>query len=352
MLPDKTHPISSRRIWIARGIAVAADALQIAVFPAFVEGFFSPVSDVLDVVVCIALTLLVGWHIAFLPSFIIKFAPFADLAPTWTIAILIATRKGAAAPKEQQILSGPDKKIEKPYHSPNMITLDEFESLAKARRATRNFSPDPVAVELLERLIEIARWSPSGYNLQPTHFVLVTDPTVKARLVPACLKQRQVAEAAAVIVITGDRRVAENNFKEMLDAEKSAGSIDEAYEKLLRKIIPLVFGQGPAGLGRLWKSALPVLGPFMPIPSIPAVYMRYWLTKQTMLCAMTLMLAATAAGLATLPMEGFDERRVRRVLRIPRSQMIPVVIAVGYSAEKDLKKTRLPLERFVHRDGW
>ncbi|MGA3065491.1 MAG: hypothetical protein ABSF29_01455 [Tepidisphaeraceae bacterium] len=82
MIPDTPRVISRQRIWIARGVAVGADVLQIAVFPAFAEGFFSPVSDVLDVVVCVALTLLVGWHIAFLPSFIIKFAPFADLAPT------------------------------------------------------------------------------------------------------------------------------------------------------------------------------------------------------------------------------------------------------------------------------
>jgi hypothetical protein len=57
-----------------------------------VEGFVSPFDAVLDVIVAVVLTLLVGWHIAFIPSFIIKALPFADLAPTWTLAILIATR--------------------------------------------------------------------------------------------------------------------------------------------------------------------------------------------------------------------------------------------------------------------
>jgi nitroreductase len=234
-----------------------------------------------------------------------------------------------------------------------MINLDDFESLAKSRRSTRNFSHEPVPVELLERLVDIARWSPSGYNLQPTHFVLVTDPEVKAALVPACLKQRQIAQASAVIVITGDRRVNENNSHDRLAMEHSAGAIDAAYEKLLRRVLSLVFGHGPIGLGWLAKlAAAPILGLFTPTPSIPAVYKRYWLTKQTMLCAMTLMLAASAAGLATLPMEGFDERRVRKVLKIPRSQIVPVVIAIGYSAHQDLKKTRLPLERFIHKNGW
>ena len=234
-----------------------------------------------------------------------------------------------------------------------MINLDEFELLAKSRRATRNFKPDAVPVALLERLIEIARWAPSGYNLQPTHFVLVTDPKVKSALVPACLKQRQVAEAPAVIVVTGDKRVVEKNFGDVLAAEKAAGSIDEAYEKVLRRFVPLAFGQGPAALGWFVKAtAIPLLGVITPMPSIPAVFKRFWLTKQTMLAAMTLILAASAGGLATLPMEGFDERRVRRVLRIPRSQIVPVVIAIGYSAENNLKRTRLPAERFVHRNGW
>src|SRR5271155_1880663 len=93
--------ISPRRVWIARVIAVAADAVQIGLFPFFVEGAASPLSDALDVVVCLLMIWLVGWHIAFLPTFLIKGVPFADLAPTWSIAIWIATRgKGGAATSE------------------------------------------------------------------------------------------------------------------------------------------------------------------------------------------------------------------------------------------------------------
>ena len=61
------------------------------------------------------------------------------------------------------------------------------------------------------------------------------------------------------------------------------------------------------------------------------MHKRFWLAKQVMLCAMNLMLAAEAAGLSTLPMEGFDEGRVRKVLGIPRTQVVPVIVAVGYA---------------------
>jgi hypothetical protein len=90
--PISPRALSSRRIWLARGLAVAADLAQIVFFPALSEGFASPFDAALDVIVAILLTLLVGWHIAFIPSFIIKALPFADIAPTWTVAVLFATR--------------------------------------------------------------------------------------------------------------------------------------------------------------------------------------------------------------------------------------------------------------------
>lgn len=89
------HKMTPRRIWVARAVAVAADALQIVLFPLFPLENLPPINAIVDVIVCAVMVLLVGWHIAFLPSFIVKAVPFGDLAPTWTIAVLVATR-GAA----------------------------------------------------------------------------------------------------------------------------------------------------------------------------------------------------------------------------------------------------------------
>jgi hypothetical protein len=87
-----SKPISARRIWLARIIAILVDGVQIGLLPLFLEGMLSPADAVLDVITAVLLTLLVGWHIAFLPAFIIEGLPFADIAPSWTIAVLIATR--------------------------------------------------------------------------------------------------------------------------------------------------------------------------------------------------------------------------------------------------------------------
>jgi hypothetical protein len=83
--------LSGRRIWIARAVAAAADVIQIALFPIFSPGFISPIDDIVDLLVCVIIYFLIGWHIALIPSFVIKALPVADLAPTWTIAVAIAT---------------------------------------------------------------------------------------------------------------------------------------------------------------------------------------------------------------------------------------------------------------------
>jgi hypothetical protein len=89
---DRLKPLSPARVRAARIVAVAADAVQIAVMPVFAEGFASPANDALDVAVGVTMTLLVGWHWAFLPSFLAKLVPFLDLVPTWTAAAFLATR--------------------------------------------------------------------------------------------------------------------------------------------------------------------------------------------------------------------------------------------------------------------
>jgi hypothetical protein len=92
-------PLDARRVWIARAIAVAADFLQIVAFPFFLPGVASPWSNALDLAVAGAMTWLVGWHWAFLPSFVAEIVPGLDLVPTWTAAAFYVTRgRGRPSP--------------------------------------------------------------------------------------------------------------------------------------------------------------------------------------------------------------------------------------------------------------
>ena len=85
--------MTPRRVWIARALAVCVDALQISLFPWFFPGFLSPLNVVTDVVAAFVFWGLLGWHPLLLPTFIIEQLPIVDLAPTWTIAVLIVTRQ-------------------------------------------------------------------------------------------------------------------------------------------------------------------------------------------------------------------------------------------------------------------
>jgi hypothetical protein len=84
--------LTRRRVVAARALAVVADSVQLGLLPVFVEGWLSPLNDVLDVVVALVMTALVGWHWAFVPAFIAELVPVLGLVPTWTAAAFLATR--------------------------------------------------------------------------------------------------------------------------------------------------------------------------------------------------------------------------------------------------------------------
>jgi hypothetical protein len=93
-------------------LAIVADALQLVIFPAFVEGALSPADDLLDLGVAAMMVRLLGWHWEFLPSFFAKLVPGMDLVPFWTLAVANVWRKTKAS---ASVVAGdvhePDKRL-------------------------------------------------------------------------------------------------------------------------------------------------------------------------------------------------------------------------------------------------
>jgi len=58
----------------------------------------------------------------------------------------------------------------------------EFRAELSRRRTVREFSSRPVDAAIIDECIAAAGTAPSGANLQPWHFVIVTDPEVKSRM--------------------------------------------------------------------------------------------------------------------------------------------------------------------------
>jgi hypothetical protein len=96
-------PVTRSRLQTAWVVAVLVDGLQMLIAPTEFTGPMAWVLDAgVDLVTMGVMIFLVGFHWAFLPSFVTKLLPFVDLAPTWTLALFIATRdrRGLAPPRD------------------------------------------------------------------------------------------------------------------------------------------------------------------------------------------------------------------------------------------------------------
>ena len=69
------------------------------------------------------------------------------------------------------------------YPEPEMLRrADAFATCMRRRRTVRQFSERAVPRTVIERCVDAAASAPSGANLQPWHFVVVSDTAVKRRI--------------------------------------------------------------------------------------------------------------------------------------------------------------------------
>src|SRR6266481_65816 len=84
-------PLTRNRIILAFAIAVMADLIQFPITAGEATGFFSipgEVADLLvDCVLMVATTMLLGFHWMLLPTLFVEVIPGLDLLPTWTACV-------------------------------------------------------------------------------------------------------------------------------------------------------------------------------------------------------------------------------------------------------------------------
>ena len=232
-------------------------------------------------------------------------------------------------------------------HTVNEQKLATLEEIAAERRANRRFLPDPIPDGLLKRLLKVAQRAPSGYNLQPWVAVVVSAAEQRAELLPAALGQKQVEEAPAVVVFAGNTRPTENIHKAWL-LGLHAGCYPRSYEPIYYRNIRFMLETGSCGALQVFKYGLTQgIGSMKPAPSVP-LSMQGYAWKQTMPAVMNFMNAATAAGLATSPMEGIDENAVKKVVGLPDHYTVPCIVAVGYPQPSQRETPAMP--RFPTED--
>ena len=62
------------------------------------------------------------------------------------------------------------------------MQYEELLAFVKSRRTIRAIKPDPVPDDVVEKLLEVARWAPTGFNMQPVELLVVEDPGLRAEI--------------------------------------------------------------------------------------------------------------------------------------------------------------------------
>ncbi|OFZ56702.1 MAG: nitroreductase [Bdellovibrionales bacterium RIFOXYC1_FULL_54_43] len=228
------------------------------------------------------------------------------------------------------------------------ILVEEFRKVITSRRSVRVFDATPIPEAVMTDCLELALLSPNSSNLQPWEFYWTHSPEKKAKLIECCLSQPAARTAAELIVCVARTGTWKQNSRLMIERFKAQGSeVPKPAYDYYRKLVPLVYGQGPLGAWGPVKKAVVILrGLFTPTPREPAsgADMRVWATKTTALAAETLMLALRAHGFDSCALEGFDSVRVKKLLELPSDAYTVMVIAAGKRAPNGVYGPRIRFE--------
>jgi nitroreductase len=211
----------------------------------------------------------------------------------------------------------------------------------------RDFLPEPVPREVLDRCFDAARLAPSSSNLQPWEFVVIRDPKARQLANAACLDQQPAKTAPILIALVAHRDTWRRNRDEIIRIFESRGPLRKSSASYYRKIIPLIYTVGPFGvLGPLKRLFSRLASLFKPTPNLMAREdVRIMAHKSTALAAATFMLALRAEGYDSCPMEGFDPWRAKALLDLPRGAEVNMFLAVGKRSDKGVWWDRVLMPR-------
>jgi len=197
-------------------------------------------------------------------------------------------------------------------------------NVLKDRRSIRGYLKKDVPENVLERVLDAARWAPSAHNAQPWRFILIQDPVIK----------RKLAEAMAD---EWDKDLSKDGFP------------PDERERLVKASIE-TFTSSPS----LVVACL-TMEDMDRYPDKCRQRAEYLMGVQSLAAAIqNLLLAAHAEGLGACwfcaPL--FCQKTVKEVLKIPRRVEPQALITIGYPAEKPKAPPRKPLKNVVHRNFW
>jgi len=228
------------------------------------------------------------------------------------------------------------------------IAAEEFRKVVMTRRSVRIFESSSIPEEITQDCLNMGLLAPNSDNLQPWEFYWVKSPEKKSQLVQICLNQPAARTAAELIVCVARPDTWPNVQNQIIEQIKQSAQPSERALKYYRVNIPRVYSQGFLGWFGLFKRIQFFLrGLKNPTAREPVTRgdMKLWAAKSTSLAGENIMLAFRAYGYDTCPMEGFDSRRIKKLLNLPRRSFVTMVIAAGRRAPNGIYGPRYRFNR-------
>ncbi len=216
--------------------------------------------------------------------------------------------------------------------------MDAIECI-KGRMSIRKFKPDPVPQEVLARVIDAARFSPSYKNSQPWNVAVVSGDKKKALsdlLVKLLEEGKEPCPDIPAPESWPDPEA--SRIAELFRKRKEATGIDLAAPEMVRKAkkANFQFYGAPHGLFLYQHSSL-----------------SQWSIFDIGLFAQSLMLAAYAEGLGTVPQAFVTDyaRDVKEFLGIPEDMRLVLGMSIGWpdmdSPANAMRTDRAPVEEIL-----
>lgn len=233
----------------------------------------------------------------------------------------------------------------------------DFEKVVRHRRSTREYKDTPIDTEIVKKCIELATLSPNSSNMQLWEFYHVTNKEILKKLAEACLNQRTATTAQQMVVFVTRRDLYKKRAKQMLiletlnvkknsPLEKQAHRI-KRWEIYYKNVIPFLYSSFLGIIGFFRKILVNIIGLFRPIVyQVSENDVRIIVHKTCALAAQTFMLAMANEGYDTCPMEGFDSKMVKKILKLPYGAEINMIISCGIRSESGIwgDQMRVPFD--------
>lgn len=227
-----------------------------------------------------------------------------------------------------------------------------FEEIVNYRRSVRYYKNIDLDEEQVRKCIELATLAPNSSNMQLWEFYHIINPEILKELSVACFNQEAASTANQMVVFVTRQDLHRQREKAQMKLEIEnviKNSPVEKQEKRIKrwklyygKVMPFLYVRSFGIIGCFRKLLVNIIGLFRPVPYLVSESdTRVVVHKTCALAAQTFMLAMADKGYDTCPMEGFDSRMVKRLLKLPFGAEINMIISCGIRNDKGVWGDRM-----------